>query len=323
MQRLAQSFTNLFALWVILAGVIGWFWPAALGWVNGSLISILLGLIMLGMGLNLSPADFQRILRKPLPVLAGVLLQYTLMPALGFTMAWLFQLDNELATGLILVAACPGGTASNVITFLARANLELSVSMTALSTLLAILMTPLLTTWLAGNRLDIPTAGLLLDTLLVVILPVSAGIILNRFLRQRMATIRIAAAPIAVIAIALIVGSILGARREAMLANGWQLVLAVAGLHAAGFGLGWLAGRVFGDRNTARTISIEVGMQNSGLGAKLADSNFPAHPMVALPSAISAMTHCILGSLAVLLWRLVDRPKSASRSQGQTNTVGQ
>ena len=298
-----QTFTNLFPVWVILAGVFGLIYPPALTWVGGDLITILLGVIMLGMGLALTFDDFKRVLRVPWQILPGVVLQYTVMPALGFSLAWLLQLPRDFAVGLILVCCCPGGTASNVISFLARLNLELSVSMTAISTILAIAMTPLLTTMLVGDRMEVDAAGLFIDTFIVVLLPVTLGLLLNRYFNVFARRIQPIAPPIAVIAIALIVGSILGKRRADLLESGHLLLLAVVTVHTMGFLLGYFLSRLFVPRQSARTISVEVGMQNSGLGAKLAESNFSAHPLVALPSAISALTHCILGSICVAMWR--------------------
>jgi BASS family bile acid:Na+ symporter len=205
--------------------------------------------------------------------------------------------------GLILVSCCPGGTASNVISFLGRADVALSVAMTAVSTCLAIVMTPLLTAWLAGSRVDVPTAGLLWSTVQVVALPLVAAAALKNW-APRLTQMILPVSPLAaVLMITLIVASIIGAGREAILEAGPRLLLAVASLHAGGFFLGYLAARLTGhDACTARTISIEVGMQNSGLGVVLARQNF-ASPLVAIPSAISSLFHSLIGSLLAAVWR--------------------
>ena len=225
------------------------------------------------------------------------------MPALGWSLAWLFELPTPFAVGLILVSCCPGGTASNVISFLARADVALSVTMTAVSTILAVLMTPALTEFLAGSRVDVPATGLLVNTVQVVLLPVVGG----AFLRWRFPAVvqrLLPVAPLAaVIAITLIVGSVIGAGREQVLEAGPRLVAAVLGLHLGGFILGYVAGRLVLRREiAARTVAIEVGMQNSGLGVVLAQQNF-ANPLVALPCAISAVFHSLIGSAAAALWR--------------------
>ena len=258
---------------------------------------------MLSMGMTIGFDDFRRIGRERASVLPGVALQYTLMPALGWSLAALFDLPTPFAVGLILVSCCPGGTASNVISFLARADVALSVTMTAASTLVAVLMTPLLTETLAGSRVDVPAAGFLLDTVQVVVIPVMAGIVLRWRFPLASARVLPVAPLVAVIAITLIVASIIGAGRTQVLEAGPRLVAAVFCLHVGGFVLGYLAGRfLVGRELAARTISIEVGMQNSGLGVVLAQQNF-ASPLVAIPCAISAVFHSLLGSAAAAFWR--------------------
>ena len=309
MTRVFEIITRYFFIWTILAGILAVLWPPLFTWFSGALIPLGLGFIMLGMGITLAPADFARVLKTPAGVLAGVLLQYTVMPALGWFMAWAWGLPGPYAVGLILTASCPGGTASNVITFLARANLGLSVTMTAISTLLAVFLTPLLTGTLAGNRMEVNVLGLFLTTFKVVILPVAIGVFLNRYAPRFAAKVQPAAPAVATILIILIVGSVLGKSWN----NLWQgpdqaavyrLLAAVLFTHLGGFVFGYLLGKILlREENSARTTSIEVGMQNSGLSVELARSNFAANPLVMVPGAISAICHCILGSLAAAYWR--------------------
>ena len=255
--------------------------------------------------------DFRRVGRERGRVLPGVLLQYTVMPALGWSLGHLFDLPTPFAVGLILVSCCPGGTASNVISYLARADVALSVTMTALSTLLAALMTPTLTELLASSRIDVPAGGLLLSTVQVVILPVVGGILIKwRFPRAIEAVLPVAPL-VAVVTITLIVASIIGAGRTQILEAGPRLVVAVLSLHVFGFLVGYAAGKGFlGREIAARTVSIEVGMQNSGLGVVLAQQNF-ASPLVAIPSAISSVFHSLIGSLVAAWWQ-----RSAPKESG-------
>ena len=305
--NLLAALTNAFPLWVLAASALALYRPELLTWFSGPLIPAGLAVIMLSMGLTLGFDDFRRIARERRLVLPGVALQYTLMPALGWGLATLFDLPAPLAAGLILVSCCPGGTASNVIAFLARADVALSVTMTAVSTLLAVVMTPILTAALAGQRVDVPTGDLLLDTVQVVILPVAAGALLKWRFPVASRRIQPAAPLIAVIAITLIVGSVIGAGRQQVFEAGVRLLLAVICLHIGGFTLGYLAGRLLlGRELAARTVAIEVGMQNSGLGVVLAQQNFVS-PLVALPSALSALFHSLIGSLAAAYWRAVTR----------------
>lgn len=301
--KLLAALTNAFPLWVLAASGLALVRPELLTWFSGPLIPLGLAIIMLSMGMTIGFDEFRRISRERARVLPGIALQYTLMPALGWSLSRLFDLPTPMAVGLILVSCCPGGTASNVISYLARADVALSVTMTAGSTLLAVAMTPALTAALAGQRVDVPTADLLLDTVQVVVAPVIAGALLKW--RFPLASRRILpfAPLIAVIAITLIVGSVIGGGRQQVIEAGGRLLLAVLCLHVGGFVLGYAAGRLLLDREqAARTVSIEVGMQNSGLGVVLAQQNF-ANPLVALPCALSALLHSLIGSLAAAVWR--------------------
>ena len=307
--KLLAALTNAFPLWVLAATVLALVRPELFGWFSGPLIPLGLGIIMLSMGMTLGFDDFRRISRERRLVLPGIALQYTLMPALGWGLGVVFDLPAPLAAGLILVSCCPGGTASNVIAFLARADVALSVTMTAGSTLLAVVMTPALAAALAGQRVAVPTADLLLDTVQVVIVPVVAGALLKWRFPEASRRILPVAPLVAVIAITLIVGSVLGAGRQQVIDAGLRLLLAVVCLHAGGFVLGYLAGRLLLRRElAARTVAIEVGMQNSGLGVVLAQQNF-ANPLVALPCALSALFHSLVGSLAAAIWRASPAPR--------------
>ena len=188
---MVQRIASLFALWTVLGTAWAWFLPDHFVWVADGrftplgqpLVSVLLGVIMLGMGITLGMDDFRRVLTIPKAVAAGVILQFTIMPLAGIGLALAFQLESGLAVGLILVACCPGGTASNVVTHLARANVALSVTLTMASTILAIVLTPLLTGWLAGIYVEIDRWNLLREMVAIVLLPVVAGVLLNRNFR--------------------------------------------------------------------------------------------------------------------------------------------
>lgn len=276
-------------------------YPQLFTWFPSWVTPVGLAIIMLGMGLTLEWPDFRRVLLRPRSVLAGVFLQFVVMPGMGWSMAELFDLGPELAAGLILVCCCPGGTASNVIAYLARADVALSVTMTALSTMGAVILTPVLTTFLVGERVEVDTWGLLFMTATVVLIPVVVGLILRRYCHRVTAKLLPFAPAAAVLMILVIVGKIIGEKRDDLLSEGLRLTAAVFCAHAAGFGLGYSCGRVLGlGGNVARTISIEVGMQNSGLGAALARANFT--PLVSVPSAISAVIHCVIGSAVAAVW---------------------
>jgi len=294
---------NLFPAWALVASLLALWRPGLFTWFSGPLITVGLAVIMLGMGLTLEPGDLGRVVRHRRLVVTGVLLQYSVMPLAGWAMAGLFRLPTPFAVGLILVSCCPGGTASNVVSYLARADVPLSVAMTAASTLLAALATPTLTALLAGSRVDVPALGLFVSTVQVVLLPVAAGLLMRRWLPRVTGALLPIAPLVAVAMITLIVASIIGAGRDDILAAGLRLVAAVFALHACGFGLGYTASRLLrADLPAARTIAIEVGMQNSGLGVVLARQNF-ASPLVAIPSAISSLFHSLIGSALAGWWR--------------------
>jgi len=307
MLRALSWLINAFPLWILLCSAAALVEPGWFTWFRGSFIVWGLGLIMLGMGLTLTFDDFKAVLHLPRAGLIGVGCQFLVMPLLGWSIATALALDEiapHLALGLILVSCCPGGTASNVVAFLSRANVALSVLMTVCSTFAAILMTPLLTKWLAGTVVRVDAVGLCLSTIQVILLPVSLGLLSNRYLPRLSDAIRPVSPLVSVVAIVLIVASVIGSNREVVLESGWRLLVAPALLHLGGFGLGYGLARVFGlGEANGRTISIEVGMQNSGLGATLATRHFPG-TVAAVPCAVSAVYHCIIGSALAGWWRL-------------------
>lgn len=289
--------------WIVLsASCLALFHPPLFTWFSGNGITLGLGGIMLGMGLTLRLEDFQRVTQTPRWVIMGLLLQFSVMPFLGWFLGKAFELPPFFAVGLILVSSCPGGTASNVIVFLSRSNLALSVSMTALSTMAAIVMTPLLTSSLSGNEIDVDALGLFLGTLKVVLVPVVLGVVLNTRLPRYTQKIQFYSPSVAVLLITLIVASIIGQGRDIILGSGLSLILSIMILHLAGFVLGYFLSKfLLRDEAVSRTISVEVGMQNSGLGVVLAKENF-VNPAVAIPAAISSLVHSLYGSIFVALF---------------------
>jgi BASS family bile acid:Na+ symporter len=301
--------TNLFPAWVLLGGALALAQPAWFTWFSGEFITYGLAVIMLGMGITLTVDDFKRVLKMPRAVGIGVAAHYAIMPFLGWTIAHLLKLETQFAVGLILVSCCPCGTASNVVNYLARSNVALSVLMTMCSTFGAIVMTPLLTKWLAGKYVPVDALGLFLSTAKIVLAPVVFGVFLNRYAPRVVKFVLPVSPLVSVLAITLICASIIGGSAKDFARSGGELILAVFLLHTGGFFLGYVASRLLRcDELTSRTISVEVGMQNSGLGAALAREHFAALPLAALPCAISATFHSVIGSVLAGLWRL--RPVS-------------
>jgi len=295
--------SRCFPLWVISCSLLSLYKPELFIWFSGSLITYGLAGIMLGMGLTLKLIDFNQVVKSPSWVLLGVLLQFTLMPFFGWLLGVIFELPPFFAVGLILVSCCPGGTASNVIVYLARANVALSVAMTTCSTLFAIFLTPILTTYLSGSYLEVDAWGLFLSTLKVVLIPVGIGLLLNIFLPKLTNRIKPFSPPIAVVLITLIVASIIGQGKTTILSSGISLIISIMILHFLGFVLGYVFSQILlKNKIISKTISIEVGMQNSGLGVVLAKENF-INPATAIPSAISSLVHSIYGSIFVSLFK--------------------
>ncbi|HET8705973.1 MAG TPA: bile acid:sodium symporter family protein, partial [Pseudomonadales bacterium] len=297
-------YANAFPLWALLCAALAFWNPTLFSWFSGPWITYGLGIIMLGMGITLTLDDFKRIAQFPSWVLAGIFLHYCIMPFTGWTLAKLFDLPDAFAVGLILVACCPAGTASNVINYLAGGNVALSVTITTLSTIVAIALTPLLTELLAGSRMEVDGWGLFQSCLEVVLFPLALGLILKRFLPRFSQQFTRVSPAIAVSVIALIIASVLSSGHQQVIRSGPKLIGAVVLLHcigfALGYGLSWLINR---NKTVARTVCIEVGLQNSGLGAMLARKHFPAGSGVDVPSALSALIQSLLGSLLAAIWR--------------------
>ena len=294
---------NNFPFIILTSTIISFFYPGVFTWFSGSLITLGLGIIMLGMGLTLSIEDFKGIIKYPKLVLLGMILQYTIMPLSGWACAHIFNLPNNFAAGLILVSCCPGGTASNVITYIAQANLPLSVTMTALSTFMAVIFTPLLSLLFIGKLLEVNVITLFTSTVQVIILPIIAGLLFNKLFPLLSLKVSRYAPVVSVIFIALIVSSIVGEGKNEILSSGLRLVFAVLSLHSLGFLFGYILSKLISKNEIAsRTISIEVGMQNSGLGVVLARQNF-TDPLVAIPSAISSLFHSLIASILAAYWR--------------------
>lgn len=288
---------------VLAAALLALAFPNVLQQVRPKVINYLLGVVMFGMGLTLNLRDFKIVFSRPKDVIVGCLAQFTIMPLLAWGLGRAFQLDEALALGVVLVGCCPGGTASNVITYLAKGDLALSVGMTGVSTLLAPLLTPLLTWALAGKSVDVDVAGMLLSILWVVILPIVVGLIVKGLLPQLTEKATAYLPAVSTLAIAFIVAIVVGANAHKLMAGGWVIVMVVMLHNLCGLGLGYLLGRLLGlSEPKKRAISIEVGMQNSGLASSLATLHFAAYPMAAIPGAIFSVWHNISGAMVARLY---------------------
>ncbi|WP_164217249.1 bile acid:sodium symporter family protein [Virgibacillus sp. YIM 98842] len=304
MQKLAnfsQFAGNTFAVWVLLFALIAYYSPETFTWI-APYISILLGVVMFGMGLTLTAEDFKEVFKRPKDVAIGAGAQFIIMPLIAYVLAIGFQLPPEVAVGVILVGCCPGGTASNVMTYLARGDTPLSVSVTAASTILAPIMTPLLVWILASQWLPVSAGALFWDIVQVVIIPIVLGITLRAFFSKQVEKSVQVLPLVSVIAIVAIVAAVVGGNQENIAATG-LLIFAVVILHnILGLALGYLTAKIFGlEFKKQKALSMEVGLQNSGLGATLATAHFA--PIAAVPSAIFSVWHNISGPILATYWR--------------------
>ncbi|MEI1752439.1 bile acid:sodium symporter family protein [Acinetobacter baumannii] len=300
--RFTQFVQKTFALWVIIFAALALWQPEFFVWLK-AYIPWILGIIMLGMGMTMTVDDFKGVLQSPKAVLIGVVAQFVVMPGLAFILCKLFNLPPEIAVGVILVGCCPGGTASNVITYMAKGNVALSVACTSVSTLLAPVLTPAIFYLLASQWLKIDAASMFISILQVVLLPIVIGLILRTWLKRQVESYIQVMPLVSVIAIVAIVAAIIGGSKAAILQSG-LLILAVVILHnGLGYLLGFAAARFFKLPYTdSKAIAVEVGMQNSGLGVALAAVHFAASPITAVPSAIFSLWHNISGPALATYW---------------------
>lgn len=300
-ERNALYAVTIFPLLILAAGVLGFLLPGAFagfaGWVNP-----LLGIIMFGMGLTLTAPDFALVVKNPVPVVIGVVAQFVIMPLLGFLVSWALQLPPELAVGVILVGCCPGGTASNVVSYLAKGDVALSVAMTSISTLIAPFLTPLLAVWLVGERMDVSGTDMMLSILEVVLIPVVLGLVVRGLLPRVVVAVTPALPWISVAAISVIVAIVVAGSAAAIVSAGLLVLLAVVLHNGLGYLLGYGAATLFRVPVSARrTTAIEVGMQNSGLATSLARTYFT--PEAALPGAVFSVWHNVSGALLAAFLR--------------------
>ena len=304
-----KEICNLIARWmgalVLLMALLSVMMPAPFMAIDTWWINPLLGVIMFGMGLTLSPQDFRIVFSRPRDVLVGCLAQFTIMPFMAWLLTKAFSLPADLALGVILVGCCPGGTASNVITYLAKGDLALSVGMTATSTVLAPFMTPFLTWLLAGTLVNVNTLGMLQSIVYVVIAPILGGLLIQHFLPGFTKRAVAYLPAFSTLVIAFVVGIVVGHNASRLLMGGLLVIIVVMLHNLSGLALGYGIGRMLSLSHEKRAaISIEVGMQNSGLASSLATLHFAAFPMATIPGAIFSVWHNISGALVAKVYSM-------------------
>ncbi|MGN0393013.1 MAG: bile acid:sodium symporter family protein [Bariatricus sp.] len=313
--RISSFLTRYIGVIIIIFSVLAFFWRDGFAWTT-NYTSMFLGIAMFGMGLTIKMGDFQVVFSRPKEILIGCLAQYTVMPLLAWLLAVVLKLPEDLALGVILVGCCPGGTASNVITYIAGGDVALSVGMTIVSTLLAPLATPSLVYVLAGAWVEVSFAAMVLSVVKVILVPVLLGILIRSILGKQIQKISELLPLISVVSIVMIISGIVAVNAEKIISCG-MLVLGVVILHnLCGMGIGLAAAKLLKvpyDKATA--IAIEVGMQNSGLAVSLATVNFAANPLATLPGAIFSVWHNISGSVFAGMRRRGERQETNANVQ--------
>lgn len=295
-------------LLVVIVSALALFVPASFSWIETSAITPMLGVVMFGMGLTLKPSDFKPVMMHPKDILIGELAQFIVMPGVAWLLCRLLDLPTELALGVILVGCCPGGTASNVICYLAKGDIALSVAMTGVSTLLAPIVTPALVLLLAGKQVNVDVWAMFMSIVQVVILPIILGFIVNYLLGKLTERITPLLPMVSTIAISLIIGIVVSRNAQNILSCSLIVAVAVILHNTLGLSIGYLVGRILKMDNKKKTaIAIEVGMQNSGLATSLAASHFAMFPMATVPGAIFSVWHNFSGSIAAQIFRRVNK----------------
>ena len=287
------------AIIALLVAIIALVFPDPVkGVIKTSYVNTLLGIVMFGMGMTLKLSDFKVVFTKPKAVITGILSQYIIMPLLAFLLVKIFNLDPALAVGVILVGSCPGGTSSNVMTYLAKGDVALSVGMTACTTILAPVVTPALVLLLGGATINVSYVSMLMSIVQVVLVPIVLGFVINHFFEKFAQACAKVLPLVSVIAICLIIMAVVAANAAKIMTVGWLIVIVVMLHNLCGYALGYGVGKLMGlSRDQMRTLSIEVGMQNSGLATSLATVHFAAMPLAAVPGTVFSVWHNISGAI--------------------------
>ena len=298
LEKVSAFFGKWMALIVIAVAALALFAPQTCLWVKTSWINWLLGIVMFGMGLTLKMSDFKVVFSRPKDIIIGFIAQFTLMPFIAFVLTKAFSLPTEIAVGVILVGTCPGGTSSNVMTYLSKGDVPLSVGMTAVSTLFAPLMTPLLTLLYAGQRVDVNAVAMFLSIVKVVLVPIALGLVCNYFFGKVTSQIVRILPLISTIAIIMIIASVVSANSARLKTVGALVVIVVVLHNLLGYATGYGVGKLLRLNATkCRALSIEVGMQNSGLATSLAATHFAQYPLATIPGAVFSVWHNISGAV--------------------------
>ncbi|WP_313757514.1 bile acid:sodium symporter family protein [Tissierella sp.] len=303
MKNMIKLISKNHGIVLIVFTIFAFITPELFMWVNTkifgqSVINILLGVIMFGMGITLILDDFKLVFKKPIDIIKAGFFQFTIMPLLAFLLSKIFGLDDALMLGVVLVGTCPGGTASNVITYLAGGDVALSVAMTTFSTLLAPILTPLITYVLINRKVDFDPKSMFISIIQIVIIPICLGLIIKYLLEGKSNTVEEYMPALSSIAISSVVAGIIAKNVDVILSSLGIIVVVVVIHNLLGLMIGFLAGKLTGmGHKKSITLAIEVGLQNSGLASSLAATHFPSMPLATIPGALFSAWQNIAGSI--------------------------
>ena len=316
MKTLSVFIGKYMAVIVLAVSALALFAPASCLWVRIGWVNYLLMVVMFGMGLTMKAKDFAVVFTRPRDVIIGCLAQYLIMPALAFGLGKVFGLNDELLVGVVLTGTCPGGTSSNVITYLSDGDTALSVGMTSISTLLAPFLTPALTYLYLRTSVEVDAGSMFLSIIRVVLIPVGSGMLINKLFERYTEKVKDVLPVVSVSAICLIIAAVVSHNSEKIMTAGAVILLVVILHNLLGYLLGYMAGVIFRmDLPRKKAISIEIGMQNSGLAAALAASAFPDLVMAAVPGAVFSVWHNISGALLAGVFRRAGQAHSGRAAQ--------
>jgi Predicted Na+-dependent transporter len=301
------------AIIVLVIAALALFVPSSLGWIKTSWVNPLLMIVMFGMGLTLKPSDFAVVFKRPKDIILGVCAQFIIMPLLAFGLGKAFRLEDALLVGVVLCGTCPGGTSSNVMTYLSKGDVPLSVGMTSVSTLLAPFLTPAITYLLLKSSVDVNMAAMFISIIKVVIIPIGLGLIINHFFAEATQKAVTVLPLVSVTAIVMIVAAVVSANSAKILSTG-AIVFVVVILHnCLGYALGFgIAKALHIKLSKAKALSIEVGMQNSGLATSLAKTAFPNLAMATVPGAVFSVWHNISGAILANIYSRIEEKEDVA-----------
>ena len=309
MKRIFEVIEKYFFIIIMLAVAISLVYPNSFKWVlseyNGiNIINLLLSIILFTMGTTLKADDFINVIKNPKAITVGISAQYVIMPLMALALASAFSLDAALTVGLVLVGTVPGGTASDVITFLAKGDVALSVSLTAVSTIFSPILTPIITLVLIGNQIHFNPADMFISILEIVIIPIIIGLILNYKFPDFCLKLKDYLPTISSIVICLIVAGVIGANKQAILTSSGIIIIVIVLQYflamLLGFGVGYLAGM---GKKQMITVAIELAFQNSGLSTGLAKTHFPSLSQATVPGALYSVWQNFAGSILSYVFR--------------------